>query len=93
MIWVATYSDGTVFPEYDNRIVHAFKEIDFHRLVKLGWHGERCYEVHVKPGEEVVAFRRHEIKLGGEDTIIHYGLGIMGKFTMLIDGHGNVEVE
>jgi len=49
-------------------------------------------EVRVKPGEKVVAFRRHHMNMI-EDKIVQYGLGIEGRPLTLINSDGSVEVE
>jgi hypothetical protein len=50
------------------------------------------FEVRVKEGEEIIAFRRHVATMA-QDRILQYGLGIKGRFVMLIDSLGNVEAE
>ena len=94
--WVATYSDGTCVRNITPKGETLFKDIDQSRLVKFGWYaapkGVPSFEVALKTGDKLVAFRRHHASVH-EDKIVQYGLGIDGRFLMLIGSDGSVEVE
>jgi len=90
LIWVATYKDGTQISQCDATGEHQFKEVNLDELVKLQWVGEKTYTIALKNGQEPTIFRRHVVNIK-EDKIMAYGLGIKGKFEMLITD-GNVEV-
>lgn len=87
--WIATYEDGTELVCTGENL---FKDIDMSRLVKFGWYGDKKFVLSVKPGEKLIAFRRHEASIKS-DVVTSYGLGIEGRFLLLIDSSGNVEVK
>jgi len=89
MHWIASYKDGTQLKQFDGK-EHQFKEVNLDELVKLQWVGEKTYTIALKNGQEPTIFRRHIVNTK-EDKIMAYGLGIKGKFEMLITD-GNVEV-
>jgi len=91
MNWLAIYDDGTRVPQIDEAGEHLYKDIEWQRVVAFGWVGAQSYMMPVAPGDEVVAFRRHEANVK-EDRVVSYGLGIKGKFLLMIDAQGNVEV-
>lgn len=100
MYWLAGFSDASTIAQFDDKNVeHMFKEVEEHELAgvrclaKLAWIGQNRYMIDLKEGEKAILFRRHTAKVGGEDEVTYYGLGIEGKFTMLIDPSGNVEFE
>jgi len=89
MIWLATYKDGTQLKQYNGN-EHQFKEVNLNELVKLQWVGDKTYTIALKNSDEAIIFRRHVVNIK-EDKIMAYGLGIKGKFEMLIT-NGDVEV-
>jgi len=107
--WVGTYNDGTLVCQCAPGHETAFKDVEQGRLIKFGWYvvpdgivdtekairagiPMRSFQVSVKPGEKVIAFRRHYVNLR-EDKVAQYGLGIEGRFVMLIEPDGSMEVE
>lgn len=100
MYWLAGFSDASTIAQFDDKNVeHLFKEVEEHELAgvrylaKLAWIGQNTYIVDLKEGEKAILFRRHTVKMGGKDEVTCYGLGIEGRFTMLIDPNGNVGFE
>jgi hypothetical protein len=89
MIWVATCKDGTQIKQFDIQgNEHQFKEVK--DIERLSWVGDRTYTIALKNGEQPIIFRRHALNIK-EDKIMSYGLGIKGRFLMLITD-GKVEV-
>ena len=94
--WAGTYSDGSRIRNFTVRGETPFKDVDQARLVKFGWYAapndSPSFEVALKPGDKLVVFRRHRISVR-EDMVMQYGLGIEGRFLVLIGSDGSVEVE
>ena len=90
---MAEYKNGTRFSGENTR----FADIDMTQVRTFGWYavrgGKPSFVLKLKEGEEGIAFRRHCLPAGGQDRVVKYGLGVSGRYLMLIDADGSVEVE
>lgn len=75
--WTAEYSDGTVFPQYENGKEHAYKDIDRTKLMAFALYtkeGHHIITIHLSPDQRLI-YRRRVQKTPGQEDIACYLAG------------------
>lgn len=94
LMWAVSFPNEVIWQIDRNGKEAKFGDLDLAEATFAGWYNNDVYyEVRLQEGDIPVLLRRHQVDAKtGKDDIIQYILGIKGKFEMLIDVKGNVEV-